>query len=440
MKKHYLIILISLLFILTLAWTGFSNPKNDLPEESDEETEIAAEGEMESENHIPDNEENEELSTAPENSARTSSKSIVPMSFNSFTPPPAGEEFEDPAFGTQIRRLTDAQKEGYSSITHAYSSVSPFNANSTLVLLEKSGGILHIRDLEGKVIRDNLNSFGILPTGDPLWSRTNPNLIYFHTAGGNEIKSYNVSSNEVRRLSTLDQYSEIRFGNGEGDISADGNHIPILADDRFGLLYNVKTGGLSRPVDTVLYGKVDAIDVTPANKLLFSSTNPEGFYLTNALSAGRPINILDHIGHSDHALNEKGNGYLVVTNSNDSSPIPDCQNGIVKVDWESPKEDCLQELDWSLAVHISCNNFGQNWCLVSTYSTNSPSGNWPAFTNELLKVSLGGSRTMRLAHTQSSSESYVQQPRASVSPDGKYALFASDMQGDFTDTYLLLLD
>src|SRR5713101_4003042 len=58
--------------------------------------------------------------------------------------PATGQSYVDPVFGCTITRLTDATAEGVASVGHFYSSVNPFNTDSTLVLLQKAAGFQHI--------------------------------------------------------------------------------------------------------------------------------------------------------------------------------------------------------------------------------------------------------------------------------------------------------
>src|SRR5262249_59659743 len=168
----------------------------------------------------------------------TSTGAIPPPNYAGFRPPARGGQYVDPAFGTTIRRLSDAAGEGVGYVTHGYSKVSPFNADSTRVLLEKGGGVLHVRDLQGNVVRDQLQNFGILPRSNPVWSRTDPNILYFHAEGGNQIKRYNLSTNQVDTLFTFSSYGKITFSS-KGDISWDGDRIPVMADGRLGFIYQV---------------------------------------------------------------------------------------------------------------------------------------------------------------------------------------------------------
>ena len=360
------------------------------------------------------------------------------------TVPARGGNYTDPTFGCKITRLSNATVEGSSYVMHAYSSVNPFNSDNTMVLLEKSGGILHVRDLLGNTVKDNLHNFGILPSSNPVWSRTDPNVIYFHPVSSNQVKKYNLSTNAVTTEYTFSSYAQISFGNGEGDISWDGNYLPILADGRYGFIYNINAKTVVGPKD--LLGPTstggsggeapDVVDLTTKNKFvyLWAGSGSGVSFFDNQLNFIRRA--LNYSGHSDRAEDLDGSEILVITNSADASPIADCQNGIVKSNLALGTQTCLQQLDWSLAVHISCNNGNQGWCIVSTYDP-SHAGAWKAYTDEILLVNLNSSQTIRLAHTRSSNSAYERFPRAALSGNGRYVLFDSDMRGANVDTYLL---
>src|SRR3989338_821263 len=79
--------------------------------------------------------------------------------------------------------------------------------------------------------------------------------------------------------------------------------------------------------------------------------------------------------------------------------------------------------DW-IGDHISCQNQQPaGYCLITT----SPglNGQHDPLERELFLLSVDG-RVRRLAHHRSSQDSYWAQPRASISRDGRYVIFASD--------------
>ena len=126
-------------------------------------------------------------------------------------------------------------------------------------------------------------------------------------------------------------------------------------------------------------------------------------------------------------LDTNGEDVLIWTNSADAQPIA-CQNGIVKVRLANAQQTCLLELDWNLAVHISAPD-GNGWAIVETYAPRDPlpqSSTWAPYTNEILQVKLDGSETRRLVHHRSRPfDSYVYQPKVTVSRDGASSLSRS---------------
>src|SRR5262245_4343823 len=121
---------------------------------------------------------------------------VVPDGYGAFTPPAAGGSYVDAKFGCTVKRLTDAAAEGGVTIMHPYSSVNPFNLDSTKILLVRTNGVLHVRDLDGRILRDNLYTVGMQAITNPVWSRTDASTIYFVALAPdqteNVLKAYDV--------------------------------------------------------------------------------------------------------------------------------------------------------------------------------------------------------------------------------------------------------
>lgn len=391
-------------------------------------------------------------------------------------PPATGGSYVDPAFGCTITRLSNAAAEGLLGVTHVYATRSPFNANSTRVLMEKHpGGIMHIRNLSGGIVLDDLWRVGINPRSDAVWSTTNPDIIYYHrpgTVGGpdNEIWSYNVASNEATRLHSFSScipilpgpdclvVQKISFGDDQGDLSADGDHLAIVANDQWGLRFQISTLQVTAgPFDLLvlsggLFTANDVLDMTPSNGMLLKWTGTDPWngginYFDSGTSTWTRPPEISWSGHSDRARDGDGKDLEVTVNANEPwPPVSGCVNGVVKIRLVPPPpfpQTCLQSFDWSLAHHVSCNNVGQGWCLVSTH--NGIPGRDP-YANELLKraLDLKGPLdepllTVRFAHSRSTNAGYDYYPRVAVSRDGRYGLFNSDMGTGVVDVWLLHL-
>ncbi|HKW35686.1 MAG TPA: choice-of-anchor D domain-containing protein, partial [Candidatus Acidoferrum sp.] len=90
----------------------------------------------------------------------------IPTDWNTFTPPAKGQSYVDPTFGCTVTRITDASKDAWSGsfylpLSHGYSTVSPFNANDTYLLLSDGWGRRYVTDLKGNIIVP----IGNMPTG-----------------------------------------------------------------------------------------------------------------------------------------------------------------------------------------------------------------------------------------------------------------------------------
>jgi uncharacterized repeat protein (TIGR01451 family) len=238
-------------------------------------------------------------------------------------------------------------------------------------------------------------------------------------------------------LHRFTSYASVWFGHWESDLSWDGDHLPVVGDDRWGFIYRLSTGGATAVQDLLAVTggvAVDVFDLTPSNRAMVRWGNLNGgvAYFDEFMS---PLGkVTGYAGHSDRARDADGADLEVAVNAADLAPPAGCANAIVKVRLADRTQTCLRAMDWSLAQHVSCNNVGQGWCLVSTY--NGVPGA-VGYANELLQVKLDGSQTARLAHSRSTNAGYDHYPRAAVSGDGRYVLFDSDMQGATVDVYVL---
>ena len=120
----------------------------------------------------------------------------VPTDWGTFVPPAKGKSYVDPTFGCTVTRISDASRDdwngsAYLPITHGYSTVSPFNANDTYLLLSDGFGRRYVTDLKGNLIVP----ISSMPTGYNdgwfLWDATNPAVFYYTT--GNSLMSGTIS-------------------------------------------------------------------------------------------------------------------------------------------------------------------------------------------------------------------------------------------------------
>ena len=383
-----------------------------------------------------------------------------PPNYDTFIPPSAGAKYVDPIFGSTVERASNAlampNHAGGGTlpwIENEYATVSAFNNdNSKFILVHLSyfalyDGVtsLYLRDLP----------FDISASSEPRWSRKDLVTLYYHS--GNQIKSYNISTGAVAVLHTFSEYSSIS-GNGEMDISFDGDHLVYCGDNEFIFVYQISTDRKFGVYDVghTSAGPTpfDSMYITPNNNVIVS-------WFTSGTTRGTGqelfdinMNFLRQVGHADGhkdvTVDTNGDEVLIWTNSNDAQPIANCNNGIVKIRLADGVQTCLAQLSWSLAVHISAPD-GNGTVFVDTEAPANPapgSAGWVAYTDEILQVKLDGSGVTRWAHHRSVPvNGYNWEPKVSTSRDGTRLLYASNFDlssisgnsTDYADTYLLVL-
>ncbi len=375
-------------------------------------------------------------------------------SYDTFVPPTVGGSYSDPVFGSSIKRVSNAlatpnaSSGGYLTwIENEYSTASAFNNdNSKFVLVHESYFALY----DGTTgLYLNSLPFEINASSEPRWSRKDLVTLYYHA--GNQLKSYNISTGGINVIHTFTEYSSIS-GNGEMDISIDGDHFVFVGDSYNVFVYQISTDTKYNVFNTNGVN-FDSVYITPNNEVILSwyptgttrGTGQELFDIN--------MNFLRQVGHADGhkhlTVDTNGQEVLIWTNSNDPQPIANCNNGIVKIELSNAAQTCLAQLDWSLAVHITAPD-GDGYVFVDTEAPSNPesgSSGWKPYTNEILQIKLDGSSVIRLAHHRSRGDgNYNWEPKIDVSRDGSRILYASncDMQvidgdtADYADTYLLM--
>ena len=373
----------------------------------------------------------------------------TPPDYTTFLPPAVGKSYRDPVFGTSITRITDALHTpdianvgNLTWIENEYSAASPFNNdNSRLILVHQS--YFGLYDGKGKFL-GNL-PLEINSSSEPRWARKDNRTLYYHR--GNQLKTYNVSTTATNVVHTFGSYASIS-GKGQMDISLDGDHFVFVGNSRYVFVYTLSTDTEGPAFDTG--GSFGVVYITPDNYVTIS-------WLQAGLSQNNGIELFDAnmnfvrqlthaAGHMHMGVDVGGEPVLIWTNSADPQPIPDCNNGIVKVRLKDGTQTCLLALDWSLAVHISAAD--NTWAFVETYNPIDviPPTGWFPYTNELLQIKLDGSEIRRLAHHRSRPlDSYVYEPKVTASRDGALIVYGSNFglqvilnyPHPYADTYMI---
>ena len=359
----------------------------------------------------------------------------VPVNYFTLLPPPAGQNYLDPVFGTAIRRISDALNQPNSRnvgsvpfIATEYSTMSPFNLdNSRLLLVHHS--YFAVYDGAGQYLKDL--PFDATASSEPRWSRRDPNLLYYIPVYGNSLKSFDVATGVSSVVRTFAEYTRIS-GRGESDICFDGDHFVLVGDDRDIFVYELSTDAKG-PMLGVGGRAFDQVMIAPDDNVLVGWLQPGTGRYNGVELYDRNMNFLRQVtpadGHMDVGRDIDGQPVLLWINAAEPQPPPGCQNSVVKVRLADAQRSCVLSLDWSLAAHVSAPD-GNGWFFVSTYAPADPAplpGQWRPYVDEVLQVRLDGSEVRRLAHHRSRPfNDYCYMPRAAVSRDGRRLVFSSN--------------
>ncbi len=388
-------------------------------------------------------------------------KIYIPADYTSFLPPAVGVKYHDTVFGTPLVRLTNGLAQFNDSVHHEYATMSPFNQDSSLILAHADHNGYMVLDRSGKLVvpPDQLVLGG---SCEPRWSGKDPNVFYYHNE--NRLMKFDVIKRQKAPVRTFAQYQKITFGGGECDISEDGDHLMIVGDDRHAALYTFSTDNLAKTVDLNMLGSEWVEVYVTANNNIMMRWGGEGVGKHKGMALyDKDFNFIRQIapfgGHSDQGRDLNGDEVVFVGAYRDTAPPPGCENnGVEKIRLSDAKRTCLVPLNWDAELHVSSNSNGKNpWVLVSVTDTKKGTAaanadlppdwqrRWGVRFNEVMMVKADGSERRRLAHHRSRTlSSYWYQPHASISKDGKYAVFSSNFGinplKDYTDVFLLELN
>ncbi|MBI1760777.1 MAG: hypothetical protein HYR56_05000 [Acidobacteria bacterium] len=385
-------------------------------------------------------------------------KIYIPADYTSFQPPAVGVKYRDTVFGAPIVRLSNGWTQFKDAVHHEYATMSPFNQDDSLILMQADNHGFMVADRNGKLVVPP-ETLALSNSAEPRWSGNDPNVFYYHAE--NQLLKFDVARRQKNVVRVFAQYQKITFGGGECDISEDGDHLMIVGDDRHAALYTFSTNSLGKTADLkALGGEWVEVYVT-ANNNIMARWGSEGIGPHKGMALyDKDFNFVRQIapfgGHSDQGRDVNSDEVLFVGAYRDNSPPPGCEhNGVEKIRLADAKRSCLLPLNWDAEMHISSNSNGKNpWVLVSVTDTAKGTAaanadlppdwqrRWGVRFNEVMIVRADGTELRHLAHHRSRTlSSYWFQPRASISKDGKYAVFDSNFGTnpvkDYSDVFLL---
>jgi len=388
----------------------------------------------------------------------------VPPSYNSFIPPAEGQAYVDPQYGCTVTRLTDSTHD--SPIVprhHYYSTLTPFNANSSEVMVFLDNGSNEIRDTRGNIVVPVANMPGS-NTGVEPWDPITPNVFYY--VNGNQFLKGTISGTTVVStvLHTFSAYSQVVIPDEE-DLTDDGTKIWLIGNPGnecagTGILYDHSTDTVVS--QSLALSSCHKVQIFPSGKMLCTNCNGNNITIYNTdgsiywnppytatahAEVGTDLQgreVLIHTANGTASLNACADPWnsLTVVDINAKAPVNCLINGIPP--WHVSYRDssagwvALSFFDQGTCPDYSCffpQNLTSNWA-----------GLWTHYAEEVILVKIDGSQVRRLVHHRSrSAEYYWAQSHAAISRDGKFILFDSNMDisnsgfvspNQYSDVYL----
>lgn len=357
--------------------------------------------------------------------------------------PPVGKPFKDPAFGTEITRITDIQHGNpvtkAKGIVNEYARTDPVNADGSLLLLHGTNGTWFLYDMKTLKSKGSILGQGQL---EPRWHATDPGVL-FYTKGPKFIK-YHVKSRKTEVLydakNDYPNASELT-GKGESDGSADSRYWAFM------VLHYKKELKKNEFLDWIVfdaeknevmsrYATTPAANVTGANTVTMSmsgkyvlvETNPTQVF-DRDFSNGRILP--GRFGHGDLAQTKDGRDVFVAQNTkNDHISMVYLDTleevKLMFIPFQPPEKGGVTYQGF----HVSGNSLKTpGWVLVSTYGRSNTASYWSDGALFLLELKPNG-RHLRIAHTNAKTskggKDYWSEAFATIDRQGKYVFWGSN--------------
>jgi len=369
---------------------------------------------------------------------------------------PVGVPFVDPVFGSALLRISEANETGGFE-TQIYNQLQAFSSDNKYLLLDSSEGFLvrHVSDLR------QVQGLDTSSWNDPRWHPTQPHVIIHFDSNDDAV--VRVQFTDIDTLTTTTaftfptQYQYIRVPQSFDEVSHDGRWLAgmLTRNDGASVIFSLDiengTLGAEIPISDLYAGpcqpdpewgevEPDWIGVSPLGKYLVvqwvrdGSSDCSGLETFDIQTGEFVGHVTDHHHHGDLGVDSDGATEIFMTT--EFSP-PFDPNGQATVIHQLPGPSTgvsppvwLQSVPWSDEDHISLQ--GPHGVGLVSWGKSSEGSYDAPFQNELFLQYTDGS-VLRLAHHRSSKCGYWVQPRASISRDGRYVVFASDW-GEETGT------
>lgn len=359
---------------------------------------------------------------------------------------PVGQRLSEPTFGTTIRRVSDESERGRFE-TQIYSQLQAFSADNALLLLDGSDGFV-VRRVDDLSIVDGLDTSG---WNAPRWHPTRPHAVLHFDS--NDDTHVLLQQTDIDDLSTIpvftfpDRYQYVRVAPSWEELSRDGTWLAaeLTGDDGRTVIVslNLRSNeiGAAIAVDELFASacsldpqwgilEPDWVGVSPLGRYLVVQWVRDGTERCSGLetfdiATGAFVSrVYDGHQHGDLGVDTDGDSEFFMTTEFSSPEDPNRPALAVRAlpgSVTSSNPRYLRSVEWSDEAHISCQG-PDGVCLVSWGSLDATGD---PLQDSIFLIGTNGA-VRALAKHQSSLCGYWAQPRASISRDGKLAVFASD--------------
>ncbi len=372
--------------------------------------------------------------------------------------PPAGTTYKDPAFGTDITRITDIRKRNPSSrapgIVNEYARFDPQNADGSMAIFRATNATWYLYDMKtlkskGKVLKQGRY--------EPRWHATDPDVFFY--IDENRFYKYTVSKRKKTLLYNAGKdYPKASWitTQGDGDGSADSRYWAFMViqysssemKDLDWIIFDAeKQEVIGRYLETPNSEIVESwnISMSMTGEYIVVESTPAQVF-NRDWSNGRTLPGVH--GHGDLALSKDGRDVLVTQdNSTDYVTMVYLDTleevNVMFIPFQSPEEGGVSYQGF----HFSGNSIKTpGWVLVSTYGFSDTASYWSDGTLFLLELKENG-RHFRVAHTNAKTskvgdKDYWAEAFATIDRQGKYVFWGTNwgITGkDYADVYRVTL-
>lgn len=334
----------------------------------------------------------------------------------------------DPIFNTKVIRITGDAGQGVLNgywgeiARHHYSKDQPWNADQSLLIIDRNSSSPNPIYLDGNSYEP---LFSRRSPGEDRWHPLEPNLRIY--VSGNEIGIWNVRNGNKDIIYRFSDYSDLKLGPYEGNVSRDGRWIAPLAKKSdgnivtfaFDMVNKIKYPDINLNNINIDWVSISALgNYIVVNGIINGRADNTQVYNLQGSQVGSTWSEYGRPSHYDLTVDQNGDEVAVGV----SKSFPD-EGRVIKRRLKDGKVTILTKGGY--ASHTSARNYNRpGWVYVSYQYRGD---NWPPYKDEIVVVKLDGSMQVeRLVHMHTILNGYSTEAHAVPSPDGKRVIWASN--------------